>query len=151
MAEFVCSGGNDKQRKDSQNISGTVREEHRRFSIPADFCQCVGKTVFSFTFTLLSRNTNEREDAPMRQRILVPGVEWKFKDRNRCQIQINEIAIPYHNDDDVLSSTWSTVRLVSHDPASRNFFHFFLMKESRYSNNRHIIVTALSPSGRRNI
>ena len=107
MAEFVCSGGNDKQRKDSQNISGTVREESRRFSTPACFCQCVGTTVFCFTFTLLSRNTNEREDAPMRQRILVPGVEWKFKDRNRCQIQINEIAIPYHNDDDVLSSTWS--------------------------------------------
>ena len=64
--------------------------------------------------------------------------------------------IPSENSSDAFetfhnASLWyknSTVRLVSHDPASRNFFHFVLMKESRYSNNRHTIVTVLPPNGR---
>ena len=44
-----------------------------------------------------------------------------------------------------------TVSLVSRVPAGRDFLHFFLTKESRYSISRHTIVTALPPSVRRNI
>ena len=40
----------------------------------------------------------------------------------------------------------TTVSLVSHDPASRDLRNTLLMKESRYSNSRHIIVTALPQS-----
>ena len=49
------------------------------------------------------------------------------------------------------SAAVATVSLVSHDPAGRDLLNFFLTKESRYSNSRHTIVTALSPSVRRHI
>ena len=65
-----------------------------------------------------------------------------------CQRYVtNQTDGTYLNDYSNLNIETTTVSLVSHDPAGRDFLTTFRTKESTYSNMRHTIVTALSRRG----